>query len=231
MSDATAQVTTAETDAVAVFRERYRREEIGPRYRGSLHFAFTSLACLAAIAFCLSRLHTVQGWEWATVPLTFLFANLAEWAGHRGPMHHPRRGLRLIFERHTRQHHRFFTSERMAFDGPRDFKAVLFPPILLVFFFGVFALPVGAVLTFATTANVAYLFAATSIAYFLNYEWLHFAYHTPAESWIARLPGIAGLRRHHTRHHDPQLMTRYNFNITYPIADWLLGTYYRERRA
>lgn len=218
-------------DAVLAFRQRYRREEIGPHYRGWAHFAFTSLACLAAVAFCLSRLHAVQDWEWATVPLTFLFANLAEWAGHRGPMHHPRRGLRLIYQRHTRQHHRFFTPEHMAFDSPRDFKAVLFPPILLAFFFGVFALPVGAVLALAATANVAYLFAATSVAYFLNYEWLHFAYHTPADSWIAHLPGIARLRRHHTRHHDPRLMTRCNFNITYPIADWLLGTDDRQRRS
>jgi hypothetical protein len=218
-----------EADTVTAFRERYRRDAIGPRYRGPAHLAFTSLACLAAVAFCLCRLHAVQGWEWATVPLTFLFANLAEWSGHRGPMHHPRRGLRLVFERHARQHHRFFTPQRMAFDGPRDFKAVLFPPVLLLFFFGVFALPVGAVLALAATANVAYLFAATSVAYFLNYEWLHFAYHTPADSWIARLPGIARLRRHHARHHDPRLMTRYNFNITYPIADRLFGTYYRGR--
>ena len=36
------------------------------------------------------------------------------------------------------------------------------------------------------------------------------------------------LRRHHTRHHDLALMGRWNFNITFPIADWLFGTYYRD---
>ncbi len=35
------------------------------------------------------------------------------------------------------------------------------------------------------------------------------------------------LRHHHTVHHDPRLMNRYNFNITYPIFDWLFGTWYR----
>jgi len=32
------------------------------------------------------------------------------------------------------------------------------------------------------------------------------------------------LRRHHAAHHDPRLMTRYNFNVTFPIADRLFGT-------
>ena len=28
--------------------------------------------------------------------------------------------------------------------------------------------------------------------------------------------------------HDRRLMTRYNFNITYPICDYLLGTVYKD---
>jgi hypothetical protein len=31
----------------------------------------------------------------------------------------------------------------------------------------------------------------------------------------------------HTAHHDPHLMARYNFNISYPLGDWLCGTLYR----
>lgn len=216
---------------VQEFRDDYRGRHIGRRYSGIAHLCFTSGACIAAVAFCASRLHEVRWWEWLTVPVTFLFANLVEHAGHRGPMHHPRRGLGLVFERHTRQHHRFFTPQHMAFDGTRDFKAVLFPPVLLLFFFGCFAIPVGIPLALLTTPNIGWLFALTSVAYFLNYEWLHFAYHTPQDSWVARLPGVALLRRHHTLHHDHALMSHYNFNITYPIADRLLGTLYREPKA
>jgi hypothetical protein len=215
---------------VETFRGDYRVRHIGRHYSGAAHFCFTVGACLAAMAFCASRLQAVSACEWLTVPLTFLFANLTEYFGHRGPMHHPRRGLGLIFERHTRQHHRFFTPQRMAFEGSRDFKAVLFPPILLLFFFGGLALPVGIPLALLTSANVGYLFSLTAIGYFLNYELLHFSYHTPADSWIARLPGVAVLRRHHTAHHDHALMSHYNFNITYPIADRLMGTLHREPR-
>jgi len=39
---------------------------------------------------------------------------------------------------------------------------------------------------------------------------------------------VARLRRHHTLHHDHELMSHYNFNITYPITDWLRGTLYRR---
>jgi hypothetical protein len=215
-------------DRIEAYRTHYRTYHIGRSYNGLAHFAFTTGTCLAAMAFCASRLNAVQWWEWLAVPLTFLFANLVEHAGHRGPMHHPRKGLGLVFERHTRQHHRFFTPQRMEFGDSRDFKAVLFPPVLLLFFFGGFAVPVGIPLALLTTANIGWLFAFTSIGYFLNYELLHFSYHTPADSWIARLPGVARLRRHHTLHHDPELMSHYNFNISYPITDRLRGTLYRE---
>jgi hypothetical protein len=38
---------------------------------------------------------------WLTIPLTFLYANLSEYLGHKGPMHHKTRFLGQIFERHT----------------------------------------------------------------------------------------------------------------------------------
>lgn len=211
------------------FRDQYRETYIAPGYRGWAHFAFTCSISLAIILLCASQLEDVRPLEWLAVPLTFLYSNIAEWLGHRGPMHHPRRGLRAVFERHTRQHHRFFTEARMQFDSSRDFKAVLFPPVLVIFFLLAFGTPVALLLGWVFSANVAWLFALTGTAYFLNYELLHFAYHTPPDSWVARLPGMGRLRRHHTLHHDPRLMSNYHFNITYPIADWLFGTLYRPQ--
>jgi sterol desaturase/sphingolipid hydroxylase (fatty acid hydroxylase superfamily) len=41
---------------------------------------------------------------------------------------------------------------------------------------------------------------------------------------VLRLPFISGLRRLHHRHHEPALMAKANFNITYPVGDWLFGT-------
>jgi Fatty acid hydroxylase superfamily len=202
----------------AAARARLRRG-IGPRYSGLLHFAFTSTVALAVIGFALSRLRSPSALQLLTVPATFLYANFVEWRAHRGPMHRKTRGLSLIHERHALQHHAFFTAAEMQIDSRRDFKMVLFPPVLIVFFFGLFAVPVGFALRLAFGGNVAALFVATSMGYFLLYEWLHLAYHLPVP-----LPGIEKLRIHHRTHHDPRLMTRTNFNITFPICDAIFGT-------
>lgn len=217
-------------ESVDSFREKYRAELIGPHYRGWLHLAFTVSMTLGIIVLCIRQLAHITTLEWLTVPLTFLYANFAEYFGHRGPMHHLRPGLGKIFERHTRQHHRFFTETRMEFGSSRDFKAVLFPPILVTFFLLAFGTPVALLLSWLISSNVAYLFAITGTAYFLNYELLHFAHHLPPDHWIARLPVMKSLRHHHTIHHDQSLMVNYHFNITYPIADWLMGTLYRPPR-
>lgn len=215
-------------DPVDRFREAYRASEIGPRYRGGAHALFTFGGGTLALAACLVQLDAVRPLEWLTVPLTFLYANLAEYLGHRFPMHRPFRGLTAIYRRHAGQHHRFFTDGRMAYDTPRDLRAVLFPPLLVVFFFGGFALPLWFLLDALLSANVAWLFVATGLAYYLNYEVLHTAYHVPAGHWLGRVPGVARLKWLHQAHHDTTRMTRINFNISYPLCDRLFGTLQRD---
>jgi hypothetical protein len=211
---------------VESFRSAYRASELPRSYRGWLHFALTSSVALGVIAFALWRVTAPTPFELLTPVAAFLFANLGEYAGHRGPMHHPTR-LRILYERHARRHHRFFTHEAMEAESSRDFHMVLFPPVMLLFFFGGLATPIGALLFWLVSANVGWMFVATTTAYFLTYEWLHLAYHLPEDGWVGRFPGLAALRRLHTAHHDPRLMERHNFNITFPIADALFGTYLR----
>jgi hypothetical protein len=217
-------------DELATWRDRFRSEKIGPRYSGWLHFGFTTCGSLAVIVFAASRLHDVRPCEWALVPIFFLIANFGEYLGHRGPMHHRRNGLGLVFERHTLQHHRFFTVEAMTCASSRDYKIILFPPVMLVFFVGMLATPIGVAFYFAASPNAGYLFAVVAVGYFLLYEWLHFAYHQREGSLVGRLPIIAALRRHHQAHHDPALMAQWNFNITFPLGDLLFGTGYRGPR-
>jgi hypothetical protein len=213
---------------VATFRARVR-ERMPRHYSGIAHFAFTSTVSLAIIVGCVAQLRGLHLWELLVVPATFLFANTVEYRAHKGVMHHRRRGFGLIFERHTPTHHHFYTHQAMAAASPRDYYLVLFPPILIVFFFGLFALPVGLLLTWLTTANVARLFVATAVGYFLTYEWLHFSYHQDPDGWIGRRWLVRRLRAHHTAHHDLGLMQKYNFNITFPICDWLFGTTWRPQ--
>lgn len=212
------------------FRRRYRREFVPARYSGALHLLFTFGVGVALTAICLLQLADVRALEWLAVPLTAIYVNLAEYWGHRGPMHHLTRGLRMVYERHTCQHHRFFTVDDMTIDSLRDLRAVLFPPVLMSFFLAAFALPAALLLAWFTTPNVGWLFAATSLFYFLNYEFLHLAYHLPERYAVARWPLVGKLRWLHRAHHDPRLMASRNFNISYPLGDWLFGTLHRGDR-
>jgi hypothetical protein len=218
-------VTTA---TVARARAAFRETRIPKHYSGHVHLVTViGFSCLVA-AVSLAMLDDVKRVEWLTIPLTFLYCNVAEYLGHRGPMHNKTRFLAGIFQRHTVEHHSFFTDEAISFDSTRDYRAVLFPPVLLLFFFGFFAVPVGAILYLLLSPNVCFLFVFTAILYYLNYELFHFSYHVDPQSRLGRLPVIRRLRRNHVLHHNKALMTRYNFNITYPICDRLFGTLYRE---
>jgi hypothetical protein len=88
--------------------------------------------------------------------------------------------------------------------------------------------PVWFLLAWTLSSNVAWLFIAAGLAYFLNYELLHTAYHLPEANPLARNPLIRRLRWLHQTHHDQSLMAHHNFNITYPFCDWLFGTLKRR---
>ena len=211
-------------EGVERYREEYRASEIPHRYDGRGHLLFTFGGGVVALVACLLLLRDVRPLEWLATPLALGYANLAEYLGHRFPMHRPFRGLGLVYKRHSGQHHRYFNHEVMPIEDLRDLRAVLFPPLLVIFFFGLFATPVWFALAYFFSANVAWLFVASGIFYFLNYEVLHLAYHLPEAHPLARVGLVRRLRWLHTLHHDPRLMARHNFNISYPLCDWLFGT-------
>lgn len=215
-------------DATQRFRLDYRAREIPPGYRAGAHLLFTFGGGSLALLACLWQIDAPRPWEWLTVPLSFAYANLAEYLGHRFPMHRPFRGLGLVYKRHAGQHHRFFNDAAMPYESARDLRAVLFPPQLVIFFFGGFGLPAWLLLNWLISANVAWLFIATGLAYYLNYEVLHTAYHVPDGHWLGRVPGVRRLKWLHQAHHDTSRMTRINFNISYPLGDWLFGTLQRD---
>ncbi|MBI3552629.1 MAG: sterol desaturase family protein [Elusimicrobia bacterium] len=209
---------------VAQFREKYRLEEVPGYYSGLGHFLFTTSAGLGTIAWAVRSLDGPSAVESLIVPATFLYANAVEYFAHKNPMHRRLPGLGLVFQRHTLEHHRFYTHDAMALEEARDVRMVLFPPLLVIFFFGLFALPVGFLAGRLLSPNAGWLFTATAMAYFLNYEWLHLLYHMPEDRALARWRPVALLKAHHRAHHDPRLMSEWNFNITYPLCDWLFGT-------
>src|SRR4051812_27490909 len=115
------------TDRQRRFREKYL-SEISPWYNGYVHVAVMYAAGLSAIWYCVSRMHDAT-WEWLLVIPVALAGNFLEWAMHKYVMHRlvDVYALRAIYDRHTRQHHQYFTDNDPTIDSVREFRIVFFP--------------------------------------------------------------------------------------------------------
>jgi hypothetical protein len=195
-------------------------------YRPWAHLAFPSLVGITAIVVAINIIHEPTIWELLFVPLVIVLLNFNEWRIHKHMLHRPMPPLQVLFWRHTPEHHVVFIRDDMAMRSRQEFRLVLIPwyGILGIF---VTALPVTTALWFLVSHNIAALWVATSMGYVVAYEWLHLSYHLPADSVIGRSGIIRWLRRTHAMHHTPELMQKWNFNVTVPLADLVLGTFYR----
>lgn len=214
-------------ERVRAYREDYRNEIIGASYRGWLHLATITAICVTAIVVALTRTASIEWRDLVIVPVAWIFANLVEYAAHRGPMHHLSIGFGRLYKRHTSQHHRFFSRELMAVDGPRDFHVTLFPAWMSLFFVVLIGAPMALLVYWLFGQDLALLFYAAIVFYYLVYEWTHLGAHMPEHSPLGRLPLIRFARAHHGLHHDPAKMRRANFNFAVPLGDWLFGTWER----
>lgn len=154
-----------------------------------------------------------------------LFTNFGEWALHRTTLHH-RVWPEAVYRRHVVEHHAFFTYETMAVDGPRDLHWVLFPPWALPMLTAT-SLPFFLVLAVLAPPNWPWLFLLAVVAYYGVYEVFHALAHLPDDTPLAGNPIVRAITYHHRVHHDPRLMSRWNFNFAIPVFDWLFGTLYR----
>jgi hypothetical protein len=205
------------------FRERYR-ERISPYYHGLLHIGVMYSCGIAALWYCVQQLDA-PSWEWLLILPVAIAGNFVEWGMHRYVMH--RRidvfALRAIYERHTREHHQYFTDNEPTINTVREFRIVFFPWRVLIVL-GVFGLSLGWVAAKLWNPNAGYILFMTMIGHYLVYETFHFCCHVPENSIVRNLPLVNTIRRHHTAHHNQGIMMHLNMNLSLPIADWFMGT-------
>ncbi len=208
----------------AAFRREYR-SRIAGWYNGYVHILVIYTIGAMALYIYASHIEAVAWWEWQTVPAVLLACNIFEWFLHKYVMHRPInvRGLKAIYERHTLNHHQFFTDGEMRFRDQRDWRVTVFPPYALVVF-TLMSIPAAAVLHYVVSANVGWLFICTTTSMYLIYEFMHFCCHVDESAFVRWCPFVNTLRRHHTAHHNSRLMMERNMNLTFPIADWIFGT-------
>jgi len=208
----------------AGFRKEYR-SRIAGWYDGYIHVVVIYAMGAAAFYIYLNHISNVLWWEWLTIPVTLGFCNMFEWWVHKYIMHRPIniRGLRSVYERHTLNHHQFFTDDEMRFRDHKDWRVTFFPPYALVVFI-LMSIPAALFLGFVVSSNVGWLFMASTSGMYLTYEFMHFCCHVDENWFVRNMPFVNTIRRHHTAHHNARLMMETNMNLTFPVADWLFGT-------
>ena len=137
------------TERQRKFRQKYV-SEISPWYHGLVHIGVMYGASVAAIWWCASHMHGAT-WEWLLIVPVAIVGNFGEWALHRYVMHRLRDvyAVRAIYNRHTRQHHQYFTDNDPTISTVKEFRIVFFPwrvLIVLAVFGGLLATIVGQLL-------------------------------------------------------------------------------------
>ncbi|MGH8798979.1 MAG: fatty acid hydroxylase family protein [Casimicrobiaceae bacterium] len=211
------------TERQRKFREQYIAA-ISPFYNGLVHIGVMYAAGLTAIWYCVSRLQGAT-WEWALLIPVLIAGNFGEWALHRYVMHRKIDvfALRAVYDRHTRQHHQYFTDNDVTIDTTREFRIVFFPWRVLIVL-GVFGVILGWVAALLINPNAGYIVFIGMIGHYVTYETFHFCCHVH-DNWLVRnVPFINTIRRHHSAHHNMGIMMHFNMNLTFPVADWFLNT-------
>ncbi len=205
------------------FRAQYQAQ-ISPLYNGLLHIGVMYGVGITVIAFCLSRMVDAT-WEWLLVVPVFAFSNWFEWWIHKYVMHRliDVWALRAIYDRHTRQHHQYFTNNEMTVDSTREFRIIFFPWRALFTFMGM-GIPFALALGWVVNPNAGYVLMVTIVGQYLIYESFHYCCHVHENWFVRNMPFVNTIRRHHTAHHNQGIMMDRNMNLTFPIADWFMGT-------
>jgi len=211
-------------------RNAVRHEALGQTpwwYNPYAHLAATTgigVTVLATSIVAITRLSTgVRATDLLIIPAVVLFANYFEWRVHRDLLHKRFWPFETIYDKHTPMHHMIYVEEDMTLRGVQEFRLVLIPAA------GVLGIvlataPLALGIAYFWSSAAGWLFLLTASLFMVTYELLHLAYHAPKDSFVGKRKIIARLRAHHARHHDPRLMQRYNFNVTVPLFDWLMGT-------
>ncbi|WP_234409711.1 sterol desaturase family protein [Polynucleobacter acidiphobus] len=213
----------AMTERQKKFRDSYIND-VSPFYNGLLHIGVMYVAGISAIYYCATQLDNPT-WAWLTIIPVAIAGNFVEWAMHKYVMHRliDVFALRAIYDRHTRQHHQYFTDTDYTIDTVKEHRIVFFPWRVLIVL-GVAGTILGYIAAKIFNPNVGYILYMTMVGHYLIYETFHYCCHVKENWFVRNMPFINTIRRHHAAHHNLGIMMHKNMNLTFPLADWIMGT-------
>ena len=153
-----------------------------------------------------------------------LVASLVEYGTHRFPLHHRIPGSKAAYTQHTLRHHQIFTDTSIEAKQNHDFHQVLFPVWGVALIQYGFNLPIALLLARAIDPMKGALALIIGPWFFFIYETIHAICHFSLDSKVFWIPGLKFLREHHRIHHHKGMMAHFNFNIVFPLWDWVLST-------
>ncbi|MCF6764174.1 sterol desaturase family protein [Thiotrichales bacterium 19S3-7] len=179
------------------------------------YFSHPLVLCLWVLFFGCLGITMITGlfftyWYWALLPI--IIGPFYEWYAHKFLLHaklsKKYKWLREFQIKLHHEHHR----------KPHSLKYQFAPPL---------AIAIHLIQTYVLFSLITLSFSisiipfTTGILYYLFYEWMHLAHHTP--SYKAKTKLGEKLKRAHMRHHFYN--ENYCWGITNPISDIILGTF------
>lgn len=208
------------------FREHFRNNIIPKNYSGKVHATFNFSCLLGALLIFTIQLKEVSLLQFLILPAFIILGNLAVYIIHRLPLHTPTAATKEAYKIHSKWHHVFFTDQCVTYQGPRDFFILFFPTWFAALFTFIYLPSIYLVTSLFFSKNIALLAGIGSTLYFLGYEFVHYASHLPPEHWLLKIGHLRRMREYHRHHHNPRLMHKYNFNIVFPLFDYVFKTAY-----
>jgi hypothetical protein len=206
--------------------EFVRAEHLQAGYSPWRHMTLTLgiAAVISTLGLLLAR-HAAPV-DWLLLPAFLVVANLLEYLVHRNPMHHPKTP-RIMYRNHAQLHHLAFTDKDMPIERTVELGLIMMPWYTMIGLF-VVASPVMLLAGLIRGPGLAGVFLLGAVGYFLTYETLHALYHqsdaTLNRIGIGKLGVFRRLQAHHSHHHILKRMAHANFNVTFPLMDYLFRT-------
>jgi hypothetical protein len=200
------------------FRQRYRAA-ISKKYNAYFHAGFVFGVGLAFVVYQIMQLTMMPVWQLFALPVGWVIFNFAIYFIHRELGHVKRSWAKLFYQRHSGDHHTFFTDEDYCFEELKDFRVILFPPLLII----AVCILAGVMVLISPDAllNMARLLAVSMVSGYLLYEFFHACHHLPDHYPITQWPWFKQMREWHRVHHHKDFK-HCNMNLVIPLADYIM---------
>lgn len=200
------------------------KEERPLTYRYTLKIFFNGGVLLAITFYFLANLKDPSLIEFLTFPMMLIFGSLTVWLVHKYPLHRRLSVFPYAYRKHTIEHHSLYTYHDLEIKNFKEIPYIMFGVLDVIGFALVFVPIMYFINSLIFSENVVNMIIASSSGYFLIYEFFHTISHLPSNHPILKVRYFKFMWNHHRIHHHPRAMNSTNFNIVFPIFDYLFGT-------